>query len=453
MKIKDRLSLYFTLLGSGVLLVVLISIYLSVYSLVRTDFFSHLNDRANVAAQLYLKADEITADSLSRVRNRYIKNLPGEVIRFYDNRNAATFIRDDQKYWGRQTIEAVRKRHFLEYSEDDRQIVGIYFKDNQGNFVILVSAEDREGIRRLGLMLKTMLTVFFVVGAVLYFVGRLLATKALSPINNVVQQMKLINANNLNKRLDEGNGRDEISELANNFNRLLAHLENAFELQKTYVTNASHELRTPVTSIIGEVELALSKTRDAAHHEKTLQLVLEQSERLRDTITGLMELAQVDMDFSTAEQTPVRVDELLWEVHEYWITKPGEGPLKINIEHLPDDDALLTIYANRQLMFIALNNLIGNAFKFSEHKQVVCNFYADDHLLRIRIADLGIGIPEEDMDKVTKSFYRSYNARSFAGNGIGLYVTQKIIQLFGGTIAINSVQDKGTTVTVEFLHL
>ncbi|MES2113121.1 MAG: HAMP domain-containing sensor histidine kinase [Bacteroidota bacterium] len=452
MKIKDRLSLYFTLLGSGVLLVVLVSIYFSFYSLVRSDFFTHLNDRANVAAQLYLKADEITADSLSRVRNRYIKNLPGEVIRFYDSRNTAAFIPDEKKYWGQRTIEAVRKRHFLQYSENQRQIVGIYYKDNQGNFVILVSAVDRDGARRLDGMLKAMLVVFFVVGSILYFAGRILATKALSPISNVVQQMKLINANNLNKRINEGNGRDEISELAQNFNRLLAHLENAFELQKTYVTNASHELRTPVTSIIGEVELALSKKRDAEQHERTLQLVLEQSERLRDTITGLMELAQVDMDFSTAEFTPVRIDELLWEVDEYWVTRPGEGPLKINIDRLPEDEGLLSIYANRQLMFIALNNLVSNAFKFSEHKPVICNFYADDHFIRIRIIDSGIGIPKEDMEKVTKSFYRSYNARNFAGNGIGLYVTQKIIQLFGGTITIKSKENEGTTVTVEFLQ-
>ncbi|HVW95549.1 MAG TPA: ATP-binding protein [Mucilaginibacter sp.] len=452
MKIKNRLSLYFTLLGSGVLLVVLISIYLSIYSLIRADFFSHLNDRANVAAQLYLKADEISPDSLDRVRSRYLKNLPGEVIRFYDSRNSAAFIPDEEKYWHRHTIEAVRQQHYLEYSDKNRQVVGIYFKDNQGNFVILVSATDVDGIRRLDLMLKTMLVVFLLVGALLYIVGRVLATKALSPINNVVQQMKLINANNLDKRIDEGNGKDEISELAQNFNRLLAHLENAFELQKTYVTNASHELRTPVTSIIGEVELALSRKRDADQHEKTLQLVLEQSERLRDTITSLMELAQVDMDFSTAQLVPVRMDELLWDVHEFWRSKDNAGALKVAIEHLPEDEALLTVFASRQLIFIALNNLIGNAFKFSENKPVTCTFYADEELVRVRVIDQGIGIPDNDIDKVTKSFYRSGNARGFSGNGIGLYVTQKIIQLFRGRLGLQSAPGAGTTITVEFPH-
>jgi signal transduction histidine kinase len=207
-----------------------------------------------------------------------------------------------------------------------------------------------------------------------------------------------------------------------------------------------------VTSIIGEVELALSRKRDADQHEKTLQLVLEQSERLRDTITSLMELAQVDMDFSTAQLVPVRMDELLWDVHEFWRSKDNAGALKVAIEHLPEDEALLTVFASRQLIFIALNNLIGNAFKFSENKPVTCTFYADEELVRVRVIDQGIGIPDNDIDKVTKSFYRSGNARGFSGNGIGLYVTQKIIQLFRGRLGLQSAPGAGTTITVEFPH-
>jgi signal transduction histidine kinase len=452
LKIKNRLSLYFALLGSGVLLVVLAAIYLSFYSFVRNDFFSHLNDRANVAAQLYLKADEISPDSLGKVRDRYLKNLPGEVIRLYDSRNTAAFIHGGGQHWNDRTIEAVRKQKYLQYADGDNQVVGIYYKDNQGNFVILASASDAEGKRRLNDLLQTMAVVFFIVGGLLYFVSRLLATEALSPINDVVKQMQLIKANNLSLRVSEGNGKDEISELARNFNRLLAHLENAFELQKTYVANASHELRTPITTIIGEVELALNKERSADDNKKTLQLVLEESERLRDTISGLMELAQVDMDYTVAELNPVRMDELLWEVHEFWTNKYGNNLFKVNILHLPENEALLDVAANRQLMFIALNNLIGNAFKFSGLQPVTCNFYADDKMIRLQIIDSGIGIPVADIDKVQRSFYRSDNARNFAGTGIGLYVTQKIVQLFNGTLTIQSAEGKGTTITTEFLH-
>ncbi|MGF7079541.1 sensor histidine kinase [Mucilaginibacter sp. UYCu711] len=450
MKIKDRLSLYFTLIGSGILLAVMVSLYISVYTIVHNDFYTHLNDRANVAAQVYLKADEISPDSLTQVRNRFSKNLHGEVTRIYDDRNSAAFIKDDEQYWQEKTIKNVRRYKHLEYANQNRQVVGNYYKDNQGNFVILVSAVDQTGKRQLDSILEAMIVVFLIVTITLFLVSRWLAQSTLSPIKSVVRQMQLIKSTNLHLRVDEGKGKDEISELANNFNRLLEHLENAFELQRTYVANASHELRTPITSIIGEVELALNKERSPGETKKTLQLVLEESERLRDTISGLMELAQVDMDYTIAQQSPIRMDELLWDVQAYWVNKAGAEALQINIEHMPDDEAMLTIPANYQLLFIALNNLIGNAFKFSSQQPVKCNFYADEILIRMQIVDSGIGIPKEDLDLVFKSFYRATNSHNFVGSGIGLYVTQKIIQLFKGTLQVESVEGRGTAITIQF---
>lgn len=450
MKIKDRLSLYFTLIGSGILLGVMVSLYLSVFTIVRNDFYTHLNDRANVAAQLYLKADEISPDSLTQVRNRFFKNLHGEVTRIYDDRNTAAFIKDDEQYWQEKTIKYVRRYKHIEYATQNRQVVGNYYKDNQGNFVILVSAIDQTGKRQLNSILEAMVIVFLIVTITLFLASRWLAQSTLSPIKSVVRQMQLIKSTNLHLRVDEGKGKDEISELASNFNRLLEHLENAFELQRTYVANASHELRTPITSIIGEVELALNKERSPEEIKKTLQLVLEESERLRDTISGLMELAQVDMDYTIAQQSPIRMDELLWDVQAYWVQKIGAVALQINIEHMPDDETMLTIPANYQLLFIALNNLIGNAFKFSNQQPVKCNFYADEALIRIQIADSGIGIPSGDLDLVFKSFYRAANSHNFVGSGIGLYVTQKIIQLFKGTLQVESVEGQGTVITVKF---
>ncbi len=118
---------------------------------------------------------------------------------------------------------------------------------------------------------------------------------------------------------------------------------------------------------------------------------------------------------------------------------------------MPENEALLAIPANHQLLFIALNNLIGNAFKFSNQQPVRCNFYADETMIRMQIIDTGIGIPKDDLEKVFKSFYRGNNSYNFVGSGIGLYVTQKIIQLFKGTLNIESVEGQGTKIIVKFM--
>jgi len=450
MKIKNRLSLYFTFISSGMLLAVFITIYFSFVIFFRNDFYTHLKERATVTARLYLEADEISTDSLNRVRVLYLNELPGEVVRIYNSDNNAAFILDKMQYWTNGTINQVRKRGYLQFTEGQRQAVGIYYKDNQGNFVILVSAIDLEGLHRLKQMLEIMVLLFISVGIGLFLISRWFAQEALLPLNKVVKQMQQIKATNLNLRVNEGNGKDEISELVLNFNQLLEHLENAFEMQKTYIANASHELRTPVTSIIGGIEVALYHPRSEAEYIMLLKSILYDSERLKETISSLMELAQVDADYTIAEQSKVRVDDLIWDLENHWNEKQGKGMLNILMLQLPEDESHLTLSVNRQLLVIALNNIIGNAFKFSNNKPVQLTLTANGKRIQIQVKDRGIGIAEVNRNQIFNPFFRGENAHGFLGSGIGLYIADKVVRLFNGKISFNSVYGEGTVFTIEF---
>lgn len=347
-------------------------------------------------------------------------------------------------------INSVRKRRQTEFADGDRQNAGIYYYDNQGNFVILVSAIDAAGNKRTRDLIESMAILLVCVTIGLFIISRWFAQKALQPIDKVINQMRKVSAGNLSLRVDEGNGKDEISVLAHNFNQLLEHLENAFELQQTFVINASHELRTPITTIIGEIEIALNKLRTHTEYERVLQSVLTDAERLNGTITSLLELANVDMNYTQPALNPVPMDELLWELNDYWLGKKGKGMFHINILRLPEDHEKLQLLANKSLLTIAFNNIIGNAYKFSKDKPVQCDFYADEKTIVITITDTGIGIMPEEIAKIFKSFYRGKNVDGYNGNGIGLYVTYKIISLFNGTISVSSVPDKHTIVTIQF---
>jgi signal transduction histidine kinase len=452
MKIKNRLSLYFTAISAVVLLIVQVVIFLTFSSLLKSDFYDHLMDRANVAAQLYLEADEISADSLIHVRERYLQRLPHEVIRLYDDRNAASFIKDKNQFWTSHVINAVRTRKQMQFTEGSRQTVGIYYNDNQGNFVILVSAIDAQGTKRLRDIIEVMAIMLISVTVGLFVISRWFAQKALEPMDKVIKQMRLVRAGNLSLRVDEGNGKDEISALAHNFNQLLKHLENAFELQQTFVINASHELRTPITTIIGEIEITLHKLRSNDEYKEVLQSVLYDAGRLNDTIASLLELANVDMNYTQPAYKPVAIDDLIWELNDYWDEKAGKGLFAVKILHLPADHEYLQVLANKSLLTIAFNNIIGNAFKFSENKPVRCDLFADEKSIVIKITDSGVGIIPGDLEKVFESFYRGINVKSYHGNGIGLYVTNKIINLFNGTITVTSDPGNSTTVTIQFIR-
>jgi signal transduction histidine kinase len=451
MKIKTRLSLYFMLISSGALLIVLVALYIAVYSFFTADFYSRLTDRTNLASQLYLKADELAADSLLQVQQQYLEKLSGEVIRIYDKNNLSAFKMDHNVYWTKSIIDQVRRDGYIEYEEDRRKVVGRFYHDNQGDFVILASAIDINSQRRMIILGEIASVLFLVFGVILFFAGRMFAQKALSPVDSIISQIRNIRSSNLHLRVSQVKSKDEIAELIDNFNRLLAHLQNAFELQQTFVANASHELRTPLTSIMGEVEVALAKDRDKVEYERILSSIATDGARLQETITSLMELAQVDLNYTQAKLSPVRVDELVWELEEQWSARKGAGMLKIQLATLPDDDELLTIPANKSMLYIALNNIIDNAFKYSEPSPVTLSFEATASHIKIAVTDNGPGISKENAEKIFNPFFRANKDKSIAGSGIGLYITSKIIELFKGTIRVEPGAEGGSVFIVEFL--
>jgi len=451
MKIKDRLAIYFTLVSTLTMLCVLCVIYFSFQKVLESEFFDRLTDRTTVTAKLYLKADEISSDALNKVREQYLVKLNGEVIRIYNERNSAAFIGDDQQFWSSETINNVRQQGKVQFIEGERQVVGIYYQDNQGSFVILASAIDHASETRLQKLLKVMALVFFVIFLSLLISGRWIAKKILSPLNLFIDQVKLIKSSNLHFRVEEGTNKDEITLLAQNFNKLMEHLEHSFVLQKTFVANASHELRTPVTRMVIGAEIALSKERKSEDYERALHSVLEDAEKLENIITALFNLAQADLEYSSSLAEDVRIDDLIWKLQTEWNERKGRNKLAVEMKNLPlTDDAALILRANPTLLQIALDNIISNAFKFSDNQQVSCVLEITNEGILLNISDKGVGISKDQINEIFKPFYSSSGKSEHAGNGMGLYMAHKIISLFDGTITVLPSNGHGTLFRILF---
>ncbi len=145
MQIRNKLTLYFTITSSLLMLLIMTFIYLLFSNLTRKDFYNVLHERTEVAAQVYLEADEISASALEKIKEKYLISLPNEVIRMYDSTNKLSFINENNQNWDSRIINEVRAKKYLAYQEKDKQVVGIDYDDNQGNFVILASATDVYG--------------------------------------------------------------------------------------------------------------------------------------------------------------------------------------------------------------------------------------------------------------------------------------------------------------------
>nr|WP_241749628.1 HAMP domain-containing sensor histidine kinase [Rufibacter sediminis] len=278
--------------------------------------------------------------------------------------------------------------------------------------------------------------------------GHFFARKVLQPIVSIVQEVNKIRASNLHLRVQERESRDEIGNLISTFNQMLERLETSFYMQKSFISNASHELRNPLTAIRGELEVTLMKDRSPEEYKQSLETLQKETGRLEKLTSDLILLAQTGFDEQAVRQDQVRIDEVLLEVKTDLNHQLPQNQLHLDFSDLPAQAELVIVSGNRNLLQIAVRNVLENASKFSEHQRVDVKLTCQDRQVAVQVQDSGIGIPAQEITRVLEPFYRAQNARSRSGTGIGLAMTEKIMRLHGSTIKIDSSLQKGTTVTL-----
>ncbi len=451
MRIRDRLTIQFTVLAGIILLAVLAVIYFVTVIITHNEFYDRLKERADIAAQIYLDQDELSKNSYQLVQQKFLKTLPDEIIQIFNASDRRQFIENNPRtFFSPSLIEKVRNQNELTYSENEHLIIGKYFHDNQGDFVIFVSALDTYGNERLRSLLWLMISSYILALVILYLSGRIFSGRAMSPMQRVVGRVKQITASNLHLRVQEGRFKDEINELINTFNNMLVRLESSFEIQRTFVSNASHELRTPLTSMIGELEVFLAKDRSQEEYKEALESVLNDAHQLKELINGLLNIAQTGSDEKQISFEEIRLDELIEELKEEAERNHKGAIFQLKFQNMPEDFSLLLIKGNRMMLSIAIGNLLSNAIKFSGNKPVHLKFGIINGHVKLSITDAGIGISETDLKNIFQPFYRGENAKSFAGHGIGLALTEKILALHQISIHVESALKKGTTVVLRF---
>jgi signal transduction histidine kinase len=243
---------------------------------------------------------------------------------------------------------------------------------------------------------------------------------------------------------------DETEVLKAEFNRMLDRLQTAFEMQDAFISNASHELRNPLTAIMGETEVALARTdRSTDDYIGSLNRILNEANRLEEISTALLRLAKASFDSRGFSSDSLRLDEMLWDVRRSVLAMNRNAQINIHLDHLPDDPDQLLVTGNEGLLAMAMSNIIGNACKFSANAPVEVTLSHAGEQLVIAVVDSGIGISATDLPHVFEPFFRSEGVRQIGGFGIGLPLSQRIVGVHGGQIKVESVVGAGTTVTVS----
>ncbi|RNI28155.1 sensor histidine kinase [Rufibacter immobilis] len=449
MNFRKQLTLTFTGLTTAVLVITGLIIYLVSEQFTRRQYFQRLIDRGVVSAQMYLEQDEFTSQRMQKTQRKFFQSLSEETLAIFDQERQPHVVSDSLGYTIPDKIfHLIDKHGEVEFWLHGKQGIGIWYEDNEGDFYVIVMAKDLTGSEKL-LNLKQIIIISVVLGCVVMaLAGRFFARKVLQPIVAIVQEVNKIRAANLHLRVQERDTQDEIAELVNTFNQMLERLETSFYMQKSFIANASHELRNPITALSGELEVTLMQDRSPADYKASLQALQKETNRLEKLTTDLIMLAQTGFDEQEVRQERVRIDEVLLEVKAELNHALPQNQILLDLSSLPPNPEQLTVLGNRSFLQVAFKNVLENASKFSDHQPVQVSLYWQEQQVQVRVQDQGIGIPEEEIGRVMEPFYRAHNARSRKGTGIGLTMAEKILRLHGGRIELTSSQTQGTTVTM-----
>ena len=444
MKIKNKLTYLFSMTVGSLLLIFTVIIYY-LYSQYRANEFKERLDLRVITLQKMYFEDKNNSFDPQSINETHLTHEFGVI---YKNYKIVYIWGEDKKDISKSILFKIKKYKKYSFEFNNIEYIGEYIIHANKEYIFIVGAYDKYGFSKLENLEMILISAWFIFVVIVFGIGRLFAEKALRPIEDVITQVDNININNLNSRvtLEDGAENDEIHRLASTFNLMLDRIEFSFEMQKNFVSNASHELRTPLTSVMGELEVGLLKQRNSDEYEQILNSTFSDLKRLNDLLNNLLQLAQTDLESNNIKFKNVRIDEIVLNAIDLCKKKYPTANIKFGFENIPDDDEAFVITANEQLLLTAILNVIDNSCKYANGEEVIILINFTDVWTIIKIIDKGIGIPEEQITKVTEAFYRASNTQSIAGHGIGLSLSNKIMKLHKGSLQIYSNINHGTRV-------
>ncbi|MBX0289512.1 HAMP domain-containing protein [Hymenobacter sp. HSC-4F20] len=450
MLIRNKLILRFTLLVVGIQLCFSIFIYYFHATTREQRFINRLAGKATMTARVLVRRDSLNNELLRTMHRRDLFTVPGEQISIYGPGQHLLYTSADNlsQKLNSQYLSQIQPNRPVRFTDGPLETVGLYYERNGQPYWIFASGHDDFGHRQLEKLRLILLAANLGALVLIILAGWYFADESLKPISRVISQVERITASRLSARVDEGNGTDEIAQLARTFNQMLGGVEQAFESQKSFLSNASHELRTPLASVLGTLETAYAYDTDLTEAKRSISSATEEIKKLIELTNGLLSLAKVTD--ASLRRDPVRLDECLTQAIASCQTRYPTRHLQQQFGLLPPEvEDMFMVHGNAQLLTTALLNLLDNACKYSRDGVQVELGYLSAHTIQVRVTDTGIGMEPHELERIYEPLYRAGTDTTAPGYGIGLPMTRKIVLLHGGKIELTSEVGKGTTATVQ----
>ena len=409
----------------------------------------------------------------------FIKNNPDkdikELDRFLDLKNQFLIVLKDEKIiFTNQTkykTELILEEGYEEYLEDDEytddrkdhreeHYKKQKYKDDD-DYIILYDLIEKQnssyeiftGVNEelLDGYMNDMVFGIVILNIIVFFVllilGYILISKTIKPLKQILEELKILQKDSdLSQRLKVLKTNDEFEDLSSSLNKLLNNIENSIQNIKQFSSDASHELKTPLTVIQGEIEIVQNKDCSKEELKIVLQKIDNEQKKLQDIIKSFLLLSKLDKEI--LRNSTSSLDKVIFESIENNLVNIENKNLELKLD-IEDD---LIINFDEKYLFIVVNNLISNATKYTDHGYIKIVTKKENTRILLEISDTGLGIDIQDLDKIFERFYRVDKVRASFSNGIGLglSIVKKICERFDANITVNSTIKKGSCFKIEF---
>jgi two-component system sensor histidine kinase ArlS len=456
MKLSLKLNLLFALLVSGILFAMALIIYNVSRNNVQTEFNQRLRTRAGRTAYLYKALKDTTGllksldeQSPAALLNKSVTIYDTAFRKIYEFHDAGTTALVPEESW----LTTSKEEGGFFFTKKERKDVCVYYDNQQSPpFILVVAAENITGEKYINDLKKAFLLFFPVAVLVTLAIGYLFSRSIIKPVKETIHDVQLISSQNLSQRLYIGKRKDELGELNRTFNELLNRLEESFAIQRRFISNASHEFSTPLTSISSQIEVAQLQNRSSEEYKRVLDSVLEDVKDLQQLTKTLLEIAKAGTH-GTISLDKIRIDEVILKAHSDVLKLDNSFTVALEFPDLPEDENEAMIFGNALLLQSACKNIMENGCKYSPDKTVHVQLLLHTDNIEILFSNKSDSISEEEISRLFEPFYRSGNSGGKSGVGLGLTLTRRIISLHKGSVTVQSHPDKGTVFRILLPNL
>ena len=281
----------------------------------------------------------------------------------------------------------------------------------------------------------------------MFFVARFIAGRSIKPINEIIDTSNRITKDNLTSRIPLPHNKDELYVLSDTINQLLDRIEKTIEREKSFTSYASHEFRTPLAVLKGTLEVLIRKPRQQEEYEEKVNYCIKEVDRLNHLVDELLILTRYENLKQSLKWENTDIKMIVDESLKYLERNMQQKNMRI-LTNISSTD--IPFRTDIYLLSTIIHNILSNAIKYSHRdSEIDINVQAEDNTILLEIADKGIGISEEDLEKVFDKFYRSTDHADIKGFGLGLPIVKRYFSLLNIKIQINSKEGVGTTVKLQ----